>query len=120
MALRISLFYGALFAVIGILMPFWPVWLQSRGITATEIGLILAVATWSRGIINPLLAQRADRHGRPDLMILFLGWGAFLTHILFFFSEGFWSLFAISVVSSILLFALMPMADRSRTACASH
>jgi PPP family 3-phenylpropionic acid transporter len=111
MALRISLFYGAIFAVIGILMPFWPVWLQSRGITATEIGLILAVATWSRAIINPLLAQRADRHGRPDLMILFLGWGAFLTHILFFFSEGFWSLFAISVISSILLFALMPMAD---------
>ncbi|NKB19604.1 MAG: MFS transporter [Alphaproteobacteria bacterium] len=111
MALRISLFYSAIFLVIGVLMPFWPVWLQSRGITATEIGVILAVATWSRAIINPLLAQGADRHGRPDLMIVLLGWGALLTHILFFFSDGFWSLFAISVISSTLLFALMPMAD---------
>ncbi len=111
MALRISLFYSAIFLVIGVLMPFWPVWLKSRGISATEIGLILAVATWSRAIINPLLAQSADRHGRPDLMIILLGWGALITHILFFFSESFWSLFVISVISSILLFALMPMAD---------
>tara|TARA_Y100001936_G_C16094087_1_gene689968 strand:- start:15122 stop:16252 length:1131 start_codon:yes stop_codon:yes gene_type:complete len=111
LALRISLFYGAIFAVIGILMPFWPLWLSSKGITPSEIGWILAVATWSRAAINPLLAQSADRHGRRNLMIVLLGWGAFLTHILFFFSESFWSLFAISVVSSILLFALMPMAD---------
>ena len=111
MALRISLFYGAIFLVIGVLLPFWPVWLKSRGITATEIGLILAVATWGRAIVNPLLAQSADRHGRPDLMIILLGWGALLTHLLFFFSNNFWSLFAVSVISSILLFALMPMAD---------
>jgi PPP family 3-phenylpropionic acid transporter len=111
MALRISLFYGAIFLVIGVLLPFWPVWLKSRGVTATEIGLILAVATWARAVINPLLAQSADRHGRPDLMIILLGWGALLTHLLFFFSDTFWSLFGISVISSILLFALMPMAD---------
>ena len=111
MALRISLFYGAIFLVIGILLPFWPVWLKSRGITSTEIGLILAVATWGRAILNPLLAQSADRHGRPDLMIILLGWGALLTHILFFFTNDFWSLFTVSVISSILLFALMPMAD---------
>ena len=111
MALRISLFYSAIFLVIGVLMPFWPVWLKSRGISATEIGLILAVATWSRAIIHPLLAQSADRHGRPYLRIILMGWGALITHILFFFSESFWSLFVISVISSILLFALMPMAD---------
>ena len=111
MAIRISLIYGAIFAVIGIVMPFWPIWLESKGITPIEIGLILAVGTWSRAILNPLLAQSADRHGRPDLMIILLGWGALITHILFLISDGFWSLFIISVCSSILLFAMMPMAD---------
>ena len=111
MAIRISLVYGAIFAVIGIIMPFWPIWLESRGISPIEIGLILAVGTWSRAILNPLLAQNADRHGRPDIMIILLGWGALIAHLLFFVSDSFWSLFLISVCSSILLFAMMPMAD---------
>ena len=53
MAIRISLVYGAIFAVIGIIMPFWPIWLESKGISPIEIGLILAVGTWSRAILNP-------------------------------------------------------------------
>ena len=111
MAIRISLVYGAIFAVIGIIMPFWPIWLESKGISPIEIGLILAVGTWSRAILNPLLAQNADRHGRPDIMIILLGWGALVAHLLFFVSDSFLSLFLISVCSSILLFAMMPMAD---------
>ena len=111
MAIRISLVFGAIFAVIGIIMPFWPIWLESKGISPIEIGLILAVGTWSRAILNPLLAQNADRHGRPDIMIILLGWGALIAHLLFFVSDSFWSLFLISVCSSILLFAMMPMAD---------
>ena len=111
MAIRISLVYGAIFAVIGIIMPFWPIWLESKGISPIEIGLILAVGTWSRAILNPLLAQNADRHGRPDIMIILLGWGALVAHLLLFVSDSFLSLFLISVCSSILLFAMMPMAD---------
>jgi Major Facilitator Superfamily. len=97
--------------VIGIIKPFWPIWLESKGISPIEIGLILAVGTWSRAILNPLLAQNADRHGRPDIMIILLGWGALVAHLLFFVSDSFLSLFLISVCSSILLFAMMPMAD---------
>jgi MFS transporter, PPP family, 3-phenylpropionic acid transporter len=31
--LRLSLFYAAYFLVIGIQLPFWPLWLESRGLT---------------------------------------------------------------------------------------
>ena len=38
------LFYAAYFLILGIQLPFWPVWLESRGLSAGEIGTVLAVA----------------------------------------------------------------------------
>ena len=66
MALRISLFYASVFLVIGIMLPFWPVWLKSRGLSPAEIGLLLSTGMWIRAFTNPLLATVADRTGRPD------------------------------------------------------
>ena len=34
---RLALFYAAIFAVIGVLLPFWPLWLAARGLGAAEI-----------------------------------------------------------------------------------
>ena len=93
------------------MMPFWPVWLKAQGMTPIEIGLILAAGTWTRAILNPLLAQTADRHSRPDILIIGLGWGALGLHTLLLFTNGFWPLFVVCVIASTLLFALMPMAD---------
>ena len=39
-ATRLSAFYGAYFLPIGITLPFWPVWMASRGLDAGEIGLM--------------------------------------------------------------------------------
>lgn len=43
-AARLSAFYAAIFLVAGIQLPFWPVWLAARGLTAREIGIALAAA----------------------------------------------------------------------------
>ncbi len=39
--MRLSAFYAATFLVTGIQLPFWPIWLASRGLTAREIRLSL-------------------------------------------------------------------------------
>ena len=44
LAARLALFYGAYFAAVGIHLPFWPVWLESRGLDAVAIGYVLAAA----------------------------------------------------------------------------
>ena len=36
--MRLSAFYAAIFLVTGVQLPFWPVWLASRGLTTREIG----------------------------------------------------------------------------------
>ena len=48
--IRIALFYAAVFLVIGVHVPFWPVWLKSRGLGPAEIGLILSISTWIRAL----------------------------------------------------------------------
>lgn len=111
MALRISLFYAAVFLVIGILLPFWPVWLSARGLDASEIGLLLSATMWIRALTNPVLAQMADRRGRPDRMLVLLGWGALLSHLLFVPAYGFWPIFAVTLVAYTLLSPMMPLGD---------
>ena len=63
-SLRYAVFYGAVFLAVGIYLPFWPVFLKGRGLSAAEIGLLFALASWLRIVSMPAVAQIADRTGR--------------------------------------------------------
>jgi PPP family 3-phenylpropionic acid transporter len=39
-SVRLSALYGACFAGIGVYMPFFPVWLEARGLDSSAIGVI--------------------------------------------------------------------------------
>ena len=54
-ALRLSAFYAATFLVIGIQLPFWPVWLAARGLDTREIGVALAAAIWVKVLATPAI-----------------------------------------------------------------
>jgi len=56
-ASRLAAFYAASFLVVGIQLPFWPVWLNSRGLDAREIALVFAA----------LDRHRADRSRHVDV-----------------------------------------------------
>ena len=44
--LKMAFFYGAVFALIGLHLPFWPVWLAAKGLEATEIGALVAAGIY--------------------------------------------------------------------------
>jgi PPP family 3-phenylpropionic acid transporter len=58
---RLALFYGALFATLGVQMPFLPVWFAARGIEVETIGLLLAVPMLVRMAAIPAMTRIADR-----------------------------------------------------------
>ncbi|HLX18200.1 MAG TPA: MFS transporter [Bradyrhizobium sp.] len=58
---RLALFYGAIFALVGSHLPFFPVWLRSVGIDASWIGIITAVPALTRFTILPLVTGLAER-----------------------------------------------------------
>src|SRR6266481_6443265 len=61
-ASRLALFYGAVFALIGSHLPFFPVWLKAVGIDASWIGIITAVPAVTRFTVLPLVTGLAERH----------------------------------------------------------
>lgn len=109
--LRLGLFYGAFFAAVGVHLPFWPVWLASRGLDSAEIGYVLAAAFWPRVVTNLLIPQAADRLGeRRKLMVLL----AALTLgglVLFGLVRGFWALLLLSLVTGASWAAILPLGE---------
>jgi PPP family 3-phenylpropionic acid transporter len=61
-ALRLALFYAVSFAVLGVYLPFIPVWLAAKGFDADGIGILLAAATLVRVLAIPSAAHAADRY----------------------------------------------------------
>ncbi|MDU1693834.1 MAG: MFS transporter, partial [Bradyrhizobium sp.] len=45
---RLGLFYGAVFALSGTHLPFFPVWLRAIGLDAAWIGIVIAVPALTR------------------------------------------------------------------------
>ena len=62
-AVRLALFYAAMFTLVGAHLPFFPVWLRAVGIDASWIGIIIAVPAVTRFTVLPLVTSLAERHG---------------------------------------------------------
>jgi PPP family 3-phenylpropionic acid transporter len=108
---RIGLFFAAFFIVIGIQLPFWPVWLASRGLDAREIGLVLSAALWGRVIAAPLAGMAADRTGNRKAVLAVLGLMALATTALFLVAGGFSAILVIALLSSAFFSPMMSLGD---------
>ncbi|MFL5270354.1 MAG: MFS transporter [Stellaceae bacterium] len=110
-AARLSLFYGAIFLVAGIQLPFWPAWLAARGLTAREIGIVLGAAIWAKVFATPAIGAIADRSGARRAVMVVLAAAALAAY------AGLWPIGAFSVLVTLNLVALtaqsalMPLGD---------
>jgi MFS transporter, PPP family, 3-phenylpropionic acid transporter len=108
---RLALFGGAAFAAVGVQLPFWPVWLEAQGLSATEIGLVLAAAFWPRVATNLLVAYQADRAGRRKRLMILLAAVTFLSVALFGLAEGLWAFLLLSAISGAAWAAIGPLGE---------
>jgi PPP family 3-phenylpropionic acid transporter len=70
-AARLAAVYGACFAVLGVSIPFFPVWLDQRGLGASAMGVLLAISILVRALFAPLLMALADQgFGVRRLLVL--------------------------------------------------
>jgi PPP family 3-phenylpropionic acid transporter len=60
-AVRLALFYGTLFGLVGTHLPFFPVWLKAIGIDASWIGIITAVPSVTRFTVLPFITGVAEK-----------------------------------------------------------
>jgi len=110
-SLRIALFYVAIFVVVGVQIPFWPLWLRARGLSAEEIALLFAVGQWTKAATNPLAGIAADRSGEPRLIMLMLSCATAAAFLLCLWAHGFAALLLLSAAAGAFVSALLPLGD---------
>jgi len=119
-ALRLAFFYAAFFTVIGIQLPFWPVWLAFKGMSPAEIGALVALGVGAKVVGNPLAGHLADRLGeRRRPMVAFAGCGL-IAFALFGVVDGFWPIFAVTGLFFMLLPPVMPLGESLTMLAARH
>jgi len=110
-AARLAGFYGVIFFLIGVMVPFWPLWMTSRGLTPEDIGVVMAVGMLMKVGANPLVAGFADRTGERRRPLILLSIAACLAFAAFWAADGFWPVLAVTMAFFLCWSPLMPLIE---------
>ena len=113
---RLSAFYATIFFVTGIQLPFWPLWLAGRGLTAREIGLLLAAAIWAKVLATPAIGVIADRLRSHRTVAVALAATALAAFAGLWPVTGFWPFVLLNLVGFTAQSALMPLGETATLA----
>lgn len=111
LSFRLSIVYASMCLFMGIYLPFFPVWLESKGLGPEAISLVIAGTLFPRVVSSPFFAFLADRWQSRRTTILALVAGSFVTVLILAFAEGFWAIFLLSLVLMALLPSAAPMVE---------
>lgn len=116
--LAFSGFYGAVFLSLGILIPFWPLWLGHRGLSGEQVGLLLACAAWAKSAAVPAVGYLSDRSGQPRRLLVALALLSVGLFLVFPAARGLWSLLLVQVAFALAFHPLIPLAESQALAAA--
>ena len=108
---RLSYFFVCLFLFLGTWAPFLPLWLYSRGLSASEIGICLAFQIMARVIAGPIFSFIADYTSRPRFIIRLLSCGVLFSLPFFYFCYDLWSLIFMSCVIAVFFMPIISLFD---------
>lgn len=108
---RVALGYGGQFLIFGILLPYFPVWLQSIGLSAKEIGIILFMPFVIRVLTSGKVTSFADKQNDRSNVISVLFIGSALSAVLFAYSDNFWSILIVTLIFNFFFNPIMPSID---------
>lgn len=110
-AVSVALVFGTTSAIIGVHMPYLPVWLDWAGLSPSEIALLGSVPLFVRVLATPLAGFYADRWGRPALMVLILSWATFLAFVLLAQGRSFVFLLGATIVFACVWTPVLPLCE---------
>lgn len=111
LAPRLALAYSAIFLWMGLYLPYWPVWLEHQGMSPSQVGILLAVAPWTRALASPVAGRWADRSGRSHRLVQVLCVLMLLLVGVFTWAEGFWLLLLLMIVLGLVFSPVVPLVD---------
>jgi len=108
---RLSGFYFFYFAVLGVLVPYWGLYLQSVGFTSSEIGSLMALLMVSRIVAPNVWGWIADHRQSRLAVVRFASLLTFVAFAGVFFGTGFWWLASVMLVFSFFWHASLPVLE---------
>ncbi|MDJ1158501.1 MFS transporter [Chelatococcus sp. SYSU_G07232] len=115
-ALRLSVLHVANFFVIGIVMPYLPVWLEARGLSAPQIGIVLAVPLVVRVLTMPFVTGLADGPLGAARLIVLLDCGVAAGYVALGLVDGFFPIVLIAAAAALCQGPVVPLSDLLTTA----
>lgn len=119
-AMRVALFYGALFVFYGMHTPFLPVWLNWRGLSAGEISTVIAAPLFLRVFVSPVVAMAADRSGAHCRYLLILAWSTIVVVLALAASSSFWPVLLFAIALMLCNSTIMPLIETIAVAGVRH
>ena len=109
--IRVSVFFAALFLIYGVHLPYLPLWLEWRGLTPAQIGIITSAPFFLRLIATPSLASLADRNAAHARLIRLLAWLALVSALLLTGLSSFWPILMATLFFAISVYTIMPLTE---------
>jgi MFS transporter, PPP family, 3-phenylpropionic acid transporter len=111
MAVRLSLFYAAYFLFGGIQLPYWPLWLQERGLGPAEIGLVLALSNGVKVVAGPTGGWLADRWAQRRTPLILLCGLTLVGLALFVPAQGLLTIALITAFIAVTQSPIVPLGE---------
>jgi MFS transporter, PPP family, 3-phenylpropionic acid transporter len=108
---RLAAFYAAFFGFSGIVMPFFPAWLQAKGLDSRATGIVLAVPMFMRLISVPSLARLADRRSAFRGALISTAIGSASAYLVLSQVSGFVPIVLAVALASLFTAPTMPLLD---------
>ncbi len=104
----LSAFYFFFFAVVGAMLPFWPLYLESLGLAPVQIGALVAIVMVTKIVAPNVWGWVADRRGRRMPLVRLACFAATLVFAAVLASTRFWWLAVLMVVYSFFWNSALP------------
>jgi PPP family 3-phenylpropionic acid transporter len=111
LARRLSVALFGTSAIYGLNLAFFPLWLQSRGLDADQIGLILALPTAAVILANPIICAAADRMHRIAGFFIASGVAIPIGFLMVASSPNLFWLFVAAAATAVARAPLLTLAD---------
>lgn len=109
--LRLSVMYAAIFVSFGIHLPYFPLWLESVGFDARQIGIILSAPMFLRVVTTPFITAMADEAKDRANVIVLLLLSSLLLSLGYFLKPSFLMVLATSVLLAVAWTPQSPLTD---------
>ncbi|HMJ49208.1 MAG TPA: MFS transporter [Burkholderiales bacterium] len=108
---RLSSFYFFYFAFVGAFSPYWSLYLNSLGFSASDIGILMSLLMVTRIFAPTLWGWMADRSGKRVAVIRIAAALSLASYIGVFFGRSFWWMFGVMALLSFFWSASLPLVE---------